>query len=243
MSILGSTDLGDGRLALTVDVDPTSSFPAEARPGDMINFEGVWYRAGSSSSAIPEINLHNELHQMDGIDPVGRDTPSAYGIPGAGADGKLDPAWVPEFEFTPTPTAGIVPAPTGVPGNYQLRADGTWGPPSADEEDTISTTDDTWTTISTIALDDVKMTLIRCRIVAWRTNGAAWGAWLRRAAFYRNGGAAQREGTTDTPFTRVTAPTYRVAMEVSGNNAIIQVRGAIGENVNWKCTYNVLSVG
>jgi len=125
MAVIGSTDLGDGRLALTVDVDPTVSFPAEASAGDIINYNGAWWRADSSSSAIPEMNFHQHLHEAGGIDelsvqglsgeladqqepkahaPTHQDggtdevataTPGANDIPKAGATGELDKDWLP----------------------------------------------------------------------------------------------------------------------------------------------------
>jgi hypothetical protein len=135
VAVIGSTDLGDGRLALTVDVDPVVSFPPEAGPGDLINYDGVWYRADSSSSAIPEINLHQHLHQLDGLDPVGRITPEAGGIPAAGVGGEIDKDWYPVFIGSgATAAKGAVPEPPATPGtDLFLREDGAWKVPGGSE--------------------------------------------------------------------------------------------------------------
>lgn len=134
MAVIGSTDLGDGRLALTVDVDPTVSFPPEASSGDLINFEGIWYRAADGPSVVPEINIHNQLHRHGGIDEVATVTPGAHEIPKAGADGEVDRNWLPEFVGSgPLAAKGVVPAPPSDAGTDRyMREDGSWLIPPGD---------------------------------------------------------------------------------------------------------------
>ena len=278
MAVIGSTDLGDGRLALSVDVDPTVSFPPEASPGDMILYGGRFWHADSSSSAVPELNIHHHLHEAGGVDEqsveglsgelaaeqepklhaarhqdsgddeVATATPGANDIPKAGAGGELDKDWLPVFIGSGGSAAkGAVPAPPGTPGtDLFLREDGTWQQPATGyTEATVQTTDDTVTTIATIPLTDVHTWLVKSSIVGYRTNGDAEAGYIREGVFYRNGGGAVQIGPTNSPLTREAAGAgpYDVTMSVSGNNALITVKGANGHTVNWKVRYTTIDVG
>jgi hypothetical protein len=78
--------------------------------------------------------------------------------------------------------------------------------------------------------------------VARRTDATDAAGYVRRALVYRDGGGAIRDGTTDTTFSRETDATYDVYIEVSGNDALIQVRGDTGHTVNWKVRYQLVRV-
>jgi len=114
-----------------------------------------------------------------------------------------------------------------------------------EEERTTTTTDNSTTTIATIALDDDTVYIIEAYIVARRTDSAGRAGYHRRALVYREaGGSATISGTIDTGFTREEAATnpYDATINVSGNNALIEVNGQNGHTVNWKSFHKLREV-
>ena len=109
-------------------------------------------------------------------------------------------------------------------------------------EATLQTTTSGYQTIATIALSDPEAMVIDVTGVARRTDATDVGGYVRRALVYRDGGSATKDGSTDSPFTRETDATYNVDITVSGNNALIQVRGDTGHTVEWKVRYKVVRI-
>lgn len=108
-------------------------------------------------------------------------------------------------------------------------------------KNTTSTTDSTFTTVATIPIVDETTVFIETRVTARRTNGADRAGYLRRAMVFRTGGGgATKQGSTSTPFTRESEEDYNVRISVSGNNAIIEVRGRSAHNVNWTSNHFTL---
>jgi hypothetical protein len=107
------------------------------------------------------------------------------------------------------------------------------------QKQSVTTTDATLTTITTIPIPDNTVVLIEARIVGRRTDAAGRGIYVRRATVYREAaGAATIEGSVDTPYSRETTGSYNAQINVSGNNALIQVRGAAAHNINWTCRHD-----
>jgi hypothetical protein len=103
----------------------------------------------------------------------------------------------------------------------------------------LQTTDATVTTAVTIPLVDPETVSAHVYIAARRTDAVDAAAYERRAAFYRNGGSATRITFVDTPFTRETDATWNVDVVASGNNALIQVKGAASQTIEWRVRYTL----
>jgi len=94
--------------------------------------------------------------------------------------------------------------------------------------------------IASIPILDDSAVLIEVRSVGRRTDSPDRAAYLRKALVYREaGGAAVLQGTVDTPLTRESNTVWNTRIVVSGNNAEIQVRGAVGSTVNWNVCWTL----
>lgn len=114
---------------------------------------------------------------------------------------------------------------------------------SAVDENPIATTDETVTTIATIPISDDTVVWIETEVIARRTNAAGRGKWKRGALVYReSAGSATLEGANWTPVTEESDAAWDVDIAVSGNNALIRVTGAAGQNINWKSRHTVDAV-
>jgi hypothetical protein len=109
----------------------------------------------------------------------------------------------------------------------------------------VLTTDDTLTDLITLPVDDDTVVGVEARIVGIRTNTFDLLDNILRATIYRTGGGgAVRQGLTDTPYSRNTpsAGVWTTDIIVSGNNAIVQVKGQTGHDVKWRAFVKVLEV-
>jgi len=111
-------------------------------------------------------------------------------------------------------------------------------------EANVSTTNDTQTTIATVPIPDDTAVFLIANVVGRRTNGADRACYIRRLLVYReSGGAPAFQGTINTEFTRESATLWNATFVVSGNNILIQVKGRVGDDVNWNCLYTAQSRG
>jgi len=110
-------------------------------------------------------------------------------------------------------------------------------------ENTITTNNNAWTTIATIALANNTAYLIDVDIIARRTDAADRAGYVRRAIAYREAaGVATLQGSDDASLTRESDGTWDSRIGVSGNNVIVEIRGGAGASVNWKSRYKLTSV-
>ncbi|KKN23065.1 hypothetical protein LCGC14_0908700 [marine sediment metagenome] len=109
----------------------------------------------------------------------------------------------------------------------------------------VLTVDDTLTDLITLPIDDDTVVGIETRIVGIRTDTFDLLDNFLRATVYRTGGGgAVRQGLTDTPYSRNTpsAGVWTTDIVVSGNNAVVQVKGQTGHDVKWRAFVKVLEV-
>jgi len=93
------------------------------------------------------------------------------------------------------------------------------------------------TTLATISLTDTKTGYIRVQVVARDTGGNYHNVYVREAGVYRDGGGAVRIKNFGSPFTREERGSWQVYINVSGNNALIQVKGEAATTVDWEGWY------
>jgi hypothetical protein len=109
--------------------------------------------------------------------------------------------------------------------------------------ETISTTTDSWTTVVTYTMTDDTVMHMTADVVGRRTDSADRAGYSRRGIFYREGGAgAMQQGVTDTYFTEESSGPWNCRLNVSGNDVLVQVKGGVGETINWKACYRVTEV-
>ena len=109
----------------------------------------------------------------------------------------------------------------------------------------VLTTDDTVIDLITLPIEDDTVVGIETRVVGVRTNALDLLDDILRATVYRTGGGgAVRQGLTDTPYSRNTASAgvWTTDIVVSGNNAIVQVKGQTGHDVTWRAFVKILEV-
>lgn len=113
----------------------------------------------------------------------------------------------------------------------------------------IATTDATVTTIHTIAIPASTTVALVAYVDARRTGGAAGtaedGAFYIRAATFKNvAGTATQIGATTAIHTNEDQAGWDVTFAVSGGNALVQVTGAVDNNITWhlfKLDYSAVS--
>ncbi len=121
-------------------------------------------------------------------------------------------------------------------GTYALLDD-------AFTEATITTTDNVLTTIATIPIALNTAIKVSASYSAMRTDVTGDRAGYDRIAMmFRDGGAAARQGSTTTPFTRESTAAYNAQINPSSNDAVIQVQGQTGHTINWKVKYMLTEV-
>ena len=133
-----------------------------------------------------------------------------------------------------------------VPDDVTPPAPGRWIKLSDEKSiEAVLTIDDTLTDLITLPIDDDTVVGVEARIVGLRTDTFDLLDNILRATVYRTGGgAAVRQGLTDTPYSRNTpsAGVWTTDIVVSGNNAIVRVKGQTGHDVRWRAFVKVLEV-
>jgi hypothetical protein len=106
---------------------------------------------------------------------------------------------------------------------------------------TIQTTDATITTIDTIPTTSDNVYYLIANIVCIKTNTVDVAAtYTLSAGFFNSGGILSLIGVIDLLANEINT-NYNVNAIVSGTNILIQVQGDVGEDVNWKVIYNLIT--
>jgi hypothetical protein len=102
---------------------------------------------------------------------------------------------------------------------------------------TVVTTNAAPTTLVSIPVPDDAVYLLTLDVVGIRTDVNDRGGYRRAVVVYRSGGPAIIEGIIETSLTRGSNLIWDVVIEVSGNNALVIVTGAIGSTIKWHGRY------
>lgn len=135
------------------------------------------------------------------------------------------------------------PPGVGVTGPQGATGIGVTGPQGATGPDlftcdTVTTTDNTVTTIATIPIPDDTVVFIHAEYVARRTDAADRAGYVREALVFREGGGgATLQGAVATAFTRESDAGWNATIAVTGNDAILTVEGNAGQTINWRACY------
>jgi len=111
---------------------------------------------------------------------------------------------------------------------------------------TVSTTNNTATTIVTIPTSSNQTALVEAWVVGHRTGGSAGtsndgAAYFRRTRINNDAGTVTTNDTT-TEYTSEDQGSWNVTYVVSGTNVDIRVTGAINNNINWRCEARVIRI-
>jgi hypothetical protein len=102
----------------------------------------------------------------------------------------------------------------------------------------LITTDGVYHTIQTVPIPDRTVCLLEVPVVGIRADADGCSGYIHRAVVYRTaGGNATLITVPDSNLTRETVAAWDSTIDVSGDSALIQVRGAAGQTVSWKSDY------
>lgn len=98
----------------------------------------------------------------------------------------------------------------------------------------VATTDNTVTTITTIPIPDDTVVAFKASGLGVRTDGIDQAVYIRRALISRRGGGpAVLHGSVQNVWSNESDPSWEFTVVVSGNDALVQVKGAIGKDIDW----------
>lgn len=98
----------------------------------------------------------------------------------------------------------------------------------------VTTTDNTDTTIDTIAMDTNTAVFVETHIVAIQDDGSNRAGYVRRALAYREAAAADLQGPVETTTTRESSAQWDATIGVNGNDLEILVKGQAGTTIKWR---------
>lgn len=102
----------------------------------------------------------------------------------------------------------------------------------------IETSDDVWTTIATIGVDDLSVALLDLFIVALRDDASAAGAWRGSTAWRRYGGAMHEVAPLSLLLSDTEAVGLEVRAQASGTTGVaVQVKGLAATDYSWRVSY------
>lgn len=108
-------------------------------------------------------------------------------------------------------------------------------------ETTVSTTDATVTTIDTVAIPTDEVLKIRADVSCKKDDLTEKGGFVKEAIFANNSGTVTQQGSTTSIFHDAKVG-WNVTMLISGTNVLIQVTGAVADNIDWACFRTTIGV-
>ncbi len=114
-----------------------------------------------------------------------------------------------------------------------------------------ATTDDTLTTINTIALTANNTYIIEARVIGRTVSGGGVGCsadngagYVVRGTYKQVGGTASLIGSVNADYTAESDSTWAATLNVSSGNVLVQVTGSVATcNITWHSTVSVSNVG
>lgn len=107
---------------------------------------------------------------------------------------------------------------------------------------TVTTTDDTLTTLATIPLNSDKATLTEVSVIARRTDTTGDYAMFTMTVGVENEGTAALVGSSVKTVVARTDTAFEISASVSGTNLLVEVTGATGKTLNWKAIVKSIEV-
>jgi len=98
----------------------------------------------------------------------------------------------------------------------------------------VSTTDATVTTIDTVAIATDEVAKITVEVSCKKDDLTEKGGFVKEAIFANNSGTITKQGSTTSKFHQAKA-TWNVTFLISGTDVLVQVTGAVGDNISWSC--------
>lgn len=112
--------------------------------------------------------------------------------------------------------------------------------------ETITTTNNTVTTIDTIALGTDVAALFVCEIIASRQDAAYKGGFKFTACFANDDGTITRQGSIAYAFRNrpgiALLPKWKAYFTIDGTDILVQVKGNNGHTINWKSHTECLEI-
>lgn len=102
---------------------------------------------------------------------------------------------------------------------------------------TVTTNDATPTAIATIPVAANSIFGAQPRCTAITATDSDHGIFIFSGAVHRAGAGASLAGSVIYANQTASDATWAATLIASGNNAVIQVTGAVGKTVNWSCVY------
>lgn len=111
----------------------------------------------------------------------------------------------------------------------------------------LTTTNDVFTTIATIAIPASTTVAITTRVIGRRTGGSSGtaedGAFFKRTATFKNvGGTATQIQSTASEVTQKDQTSFNFQFAISSGNVLLQVKGNTNNNLTWHTTTRVYKV-
>lgn len=115
-----------------------------------------------------------------------------------------------------------------VPNNQSTLAGTIW------QEDIVSTTDATLTTLTTISTSSNTVIYVQATVIAIEDTTTNNGGWLLNRTYKNSGGSLSVVGGQDKLTFRESD--WDTSLTTSGTDIIITIQGEIATNVSWKAT-------
>ena len=108
----------------------------------------------------------------------------------------------------------------------------------------IITTDDTLTTLQTIATELNKSYVVEVTVQGIKDDFAQFGQYKKLAYFYRNSGGLSQNGSTLTVLDVDSIEGWGgVVITISGTNIIVAVTGKTASNISWGVDSKIIEKG
>jgi hypothetical protein len=253
----------NGKAILEVDADPSAAPGVPAPIGSMAAFDSgtvgrLYVKAGAADDAWTQLDKkEGDDWNLDGNDLTGADALNPNEFLGSTNDFDVAfqrnsteimrlinegllvglataiPSFAAKMQIGSTANGDMILAQSGPNNGSGARVI------RVSRQYKVQTTDDSDTALATLLVPDESRIQGRA-FIGGRQHGGTGGSvgdgadYVRSFSVKRDGGAAILNGRT-SDFTEEDVSSFRARPVVSGNNAVIEVRGAADRNMAWSC--------